>query len=133
LISAAVIGVWVLFFHKKTKQPSLREIIKLTLIGFIIAGHWILFFAAAKVSTASVCLAGLSTATLGTRFLEPLFFRKRIKFYEVLLGLGIIGGLYIIFRFEFDHKLGLFMAVASAFLAADLSVINGKLTNKYDP
>ena len=38
----------------------------------------------------------------------------------------VILGLYIIFHFEFDHALGLFLALISAFLAALFTVINGR-------
>ena len=124
----------ILAIMKKNVMALERKvIIKITLTGVVIAAHWILFFAAARVSNASVCLAGMATCALWTSFLEPIAFKKRIKGYEVALGLVIIAGLYIIFKFEFSHKLGLFMAVGSAMLAAVFSVINGKLARNYDP
>lgn len=101
--------------------------------GIIIAAHWILFFAAARVSTASVCLAGMATCSLWTSFLEPALNKTRVKRFEVILGLVVIVGLYVIFRFEFNHALGLTMAVISAILSALFSVINGKLTRHHDP
>jgi len=133
LIASATIGVWIFFFKKKISQPNGRSIVKITLTGFVIAAHWILFFAAAKVSNASVCLAGLSTTTLWTSFIEPIIFKRKIKYYEVLLGLVIMLGLYVIFQFDFNHQLGLMMGIGSAFLAALFSVINGKFTRKHDP
>ena len=133
LIASATIGVWIFFFKKKISQPKGRSIVKITLTGFVIAAHWILFFAAAKVSNASVCLAGLSTTTLWTSFIEPIIFKRKIKYYEVLLGLVIMLGLYVIFQFDFNHQLGLMMGIGSAFLAALFSVINGKFTRKHDP
>jgi drug/metabolite transporter (DMT)-like permease len=45
----------------------------------------------------------------------------------------VISGLLVIFSFEGGYWLGLFMALASAFLAAVFSVINGKLTQKHSP
>ncbi|MDH5474982.1 MAG: DMT family transporter [Cyclobacteriaceae bacterium] len=133
LIAAITIGVWIFIIKKRTSQPNYKSIIKILLTGLIIAGHWILFFWSAKVSNASVCLAGLSTTTLWTSFIEPMIFKRKIKFYEVLLGLVIISGLYVIFRFEFNHQLGLIMGIGSALLAALFSVINGKFAKKHDP
>ncbi len=112
---------------------GVNEVIKIIGTGFIIAAHWILFFAAARVSTASVCLAGMATCSLWTSFLEPFMNNKKVKAFEVFLGVTVIGGLYVIFRFEFNHALGLGMAVASAFLSALFSVINGKFTFRHDP
>ena len=110
-----------------------KEVLKILGTGFIISAHWILFFAAARVSTASVGLAGMATCSLWTSFIEPLVNKRSIKIFELALGLMAIVGLYVIFRFEFNHALGLFMAVISAFLAALFSVINGQLTKKHNP
>lgn len=123
----AAIGLGLLMFGKKLSfSIGKKEIIGLFLTGSIIAGHWILFFTSARVSTASVCLAGMATTSFWTSFLEPLVMRKSIKWYEVFLGLIVIVGLYIIFHFEFDHALGLLLALLSAFLAALFTVINGR-------
>ncbi|MFP4089884.1 MAG: DMT family transporter [Cyclobacteriaceae bacterium] len=116
--------------HKPIMLPG-RPMAGILATGFLIGAHWILFFGAARVATASVCLAGMATSSLWTSFLEPFFYRKKIKLYEVILGLAAILGLYVIFRFEFDHALGLLMAIASAFLASLFTVINSKFTKQY--
>jgi len=100
--------------------------------GVLMAGHWILFFASAKVSTASICLAGMATTSLWTSITEPLMTGRKVKWFEVALGLVVIGGLYLIFRFEFNHMLGLSLALGSAFLAAVFTVINSKLTKSHN-
>ncbi|EAZ79531.1 DMT family transporter [Algoriphagus machipongonensis] len=130
----ASIGVALLFTVKKGSLvlPPI-DILKVTATGGIIALHWILFFWSARVSTASVCLAGMATTSLWTAFVEPIFNRSKIKWYEVALGLLVISGLLVIFSFETGYWLGLLMALGSAMLAAIFSVINGKLTKKHGP
>lgn len=110
-----------------------KELAKIIGTGFIISLHWILFFWAARVSNASVCLAGMATTSLWTAFVEPIVNKKRIKSYEILLGLIVISGLYVVFSFEFDYWQGLAMAVASALLCAIFTVINGRLTKRHSP
>ena len=100
--------------------------------GALLAGHWMLFFGAARVANVSVCLAGMATASLWTSLLEPLLGRKRISGLEVLLGVVIMGGLYLIFRFEFSHGLGLLMAIGSAMLAAIFSIVNSQLSQRHE-
>lgn len=130
----ASIGVAFLFlFKKESLLISPRQMVKVTATGLIISLHWILFFWSARVSTASVCLAGMATTSLWTAFVEPVFNKSKIKWYEVGLGLMVISGLLVIFSFESGYWLGLFMALASAFLAATFSVINGKLTQQHSP
>ena len=130
----ASFGVAVIFLlKKKSLLMPFPDMMKVTGIGFVIAMHWILFFWSARVSTASVCLAGMATTSLWTAFVEPLFNRTKIKWYEVALGLMVICGLLVICSFESGYWLGLSMALASSFLAAVFSVLNGKLAHKHNP
>jgi len=115
-----------MYFYNLSFSIGKDEIIKLLFTGSLIAGHWILFFTSARISTASVCLAGMATTSFWTSLLEPLLLKKRIKWYEVFLGIIVIIGLYIIFHFEFNHALGLLLALISAFLAALFTVINSQ-------
>ncbi|MEB2780155.1 DMT family transporter [Algoriphagus sp. C2-6-M1] len=131
IASVGVAGLFLL--KKKNLLIPFSSMIKVTGVGFVIAMHWILFFWSARVSTASVCLAGMATTSLWTAFVEPLFNRTKVKWYEVGLGLMVISGLLVIFSFESGYWLGLSMALASAFLAAVFSVLNGKLAHKHNP
>jgi drug/metabolite transporter (DMT)-like permease len=121
-----------LLVKKKSLKVRFRPLILILFTGFLIAGHWILFFLSARVSNASVCLAGMATVALWTSFIEPIYYNKKLKAFEVFLGLVVIVGLYVIFQFEFDKALGLIIAVASAFLSALFSVINSQLTRQHD-
>jgi drug/metabolite transporter (DMT)-like permease len=118
------------FLLKSKKQR--REAIKLFAVGFIIAAHWITFFWSAKIANVSVCLVGLATATLWTSILEPFFFKKTVKWYEVLLGALTLAGLSVIFGFDFDYWTGLILALVSAFLATLFSIFNGLLAQKHN-
>lgn len=130
----ATIGVAAIFMVRRRKLwIPLPDMIKVTAVGFVIAMHWILFFWSARISTASVCLAGMATTSLWTAFVEPLFNRTKIKWYEVGLGVLVVSGLVVIFSFESGYWLGISMALASAVLGAVFSVLNGKLAHKHNP
>ncbi|MDN5212148.1 DMT family transporter [Fulvivirgaceae bacterium BMA12] len=131
LFAFIILGVF-MTVKKRDFVIGKKEIYKILGTGVIIGLHWIFFFASTKVATVSVCLAGMATATLWTSILEPLIGRRRVRLFEVLLGLIIILGLYIIFKFEFNHLLGLIFAVFSAFLAALFLVINSRFAVKHD-
>ncbi len=130
LISAAALAI-MLAAGKKTFALGRTDTIKTILTGAVIGAHWILFFAAARVSNVSVCLAGLATISLWTSLLEPLIGRKKVKGFEVVLGLMAIVGIVIIFNVEFDYALGLVLAILSAFLAAFFTVLNAGFTKKH--
>ena len=132
LLAAAGLGV-LLLLRKRDFKIGFVEGLKIGGTGVLISLHWILFFASARVSTASVCLAGMATCSLWTSLLEPILFKRSIKLFEVMLGTVVIIGLYVIFRFEFDHALGLTMAIVSAILSALFSVLNAKFTHRLNP
>ncbi|WP_025762468.1 DMT family transporter [Dyadobacter tibetensis] len=126
-IAALGLGVIIWVRKKDLRSVSLRQAVRMLLVGGVLSAHWILFFASARVSTASVCLAGMATASLWTSLLEPLVYRRPVKILEVGLGVLAFSGLYLVFRFEFDHALGLALALTSAFLAALFTVANSKM------
>lgn len=124
----AAITFYIFLQWKKTDLKIRRaQFLRLFGIGIIVAIHWITFFGAIKISNVSVTLGCLATATFFTSLLEPVFFRKRINVVEVIVGLLIIFGLYLIFRFEIRYSTGIIVALFSAFLAGLFTVINKKM------
>lgn len=129
----AGLGLAVVMLIKKKKfDVTGADLRRMFFVGCILSSHWILFFAAARVSTASVCLAGMATTSLWTSLIEPLVNRRPIKPLEVGLGILAFAGLYVVFRFEFDHALGLGLALVSALLAAMFTVANSRLVQRID-
>ena len=131
LIAAVALAIFLLIGRKSWVLPRTTAIAILG-TGILIATHWILFFAAARVANASVCLAGMATCSLWTSLFEPWMTGRKIRVYEVGLGLLVIVGLYVIFRFEFDHALGLMMAIGSAMLGAVFTVLNARFAQRHD-
>jgi drug/metabolite transporter (DMT)-like permease len=106
--------------------------IRYSLVGALLAMHWLAFFGAIKISNVSITLAMMSTGAFFGSLLEPIFFRRRIIYYEVLFGFIVIIGLYLIFKVEGHYLSGILLALLSAFLGALFSVFNGKLIMKND-
>lgn len=126
-----------IFLYIKIKGISLvitrRLFWVLTLAGVIIALHWITFFGAIKASNVSITLAVLSSGAFFTSIMEPIFYSRKLIWYEVIFGLMVIAGLYIIFNVEGSYVLGIVYAVCSAFLSSIFSLINGKVAQDYNP
>ncbi len=130
LLSSVLLAIW-LGWKKETFQVPFATLWQLLGNGVLIAGHWVTFFASARVSNVSISLAGFATIALWTSLLEPLILKRKFRWYEFFLGLVIIAGLYIIFRFQIDHAWGLCLGIISAFLGALFTVLNGKFTRKH--
>lgn len=131
------IAVALIFVYARIKKISLgvtpQTLLKFLVAGLVIALHWLTFFKAIKESNISVTLACLSTGAFFASLLEPIFFGRKVIWYEVLFGLFVIGGLYIIFSFEGNYLYGIALALSSAFLSASFSIINGKFAKQYSP
>jgi drug/metabolite transporter (DMT)-like permease len=127
--------VFMLFYILLTKQSfkiPLRIFWGFMLSGIIIAAHWYTFYEAIKVSNISVTLACLSTGAFFASLLEPIFYKRKIIWYELLLGIVVIGALALIFKVETQYKLGILLGIISAFLSSLFSMINGKYAKIYN-
>jgi len=129
LIAVVSLGVF-MYFRNNSFKLSLKTLGQYLGVGVIVALHWVFFFEALKVSTVSVTLATLASATLFTSLLEPLFFRKKIVAYEIIFGLVVIGGLLLIFSFETKYQLGIMYSLFSAFCASLFTTLNGIFVSK---
>lgn len=126
LIAATTFLVLFLVNGTKFILPT-KEILKILGVGIIVGAHWVTFFGAVKLSNVSVTLGCLASATLFTSILEPIFFKKKLNAIEVIIGVLIIIGLYLIFQFETKYWQGIITAIISAFLAGLFTVLNRKL------
>ena len=98
LLTAAT--MWILFgLMKKLQKISVKDILKITGVGFIAAMHWVTFYGSIKYANVSVALVCFSSIGFFTALFEPLILKKRINFIELLLGLITLLGIYIIFHF----------------------------------
>ncbi len=130
----AVIFIFIYIKIKKVpiKLPK-RILLKFLVAGLVIAMHWFTFFRAIKVSNVSITLACLSTGAFFTSIIEPIFFNKKVIWYEIFFGLIVVFGLTIIFNVEGKYIEGIILALISAFLSASFAVINSKFVKDYQP
>lgn len=75
----------------------------------------------------------MSTGALFAAIIEPFYYKRAIIWYEIVLGLLVMIGLFIIFRVEGDYTFGIILALISAFLSALFSMINGKFAQVHRP
>ncbi|GAB3228355.1 DMT family transporter [Hymenobacter seoulensis] len=132
LLAATGLAVLLLARKQAWKVP-VADVARLLGVGVLVAAHWITFFLAARLSSVSVCLAGMATLALWTSLLEPLVLWRRVRFYEVGLGLLTMVGLYLVSRAELDQMAGLLVAILSAGLSALFSVLNVTLVKRHPP
>jgi drug/metabolite transporter (DMT)-like permease len=130
IITSLTLAV-ILYFRKQLLVLSARNVSMLLGVGTIIALHWVSFYGSIKYSNVSVSLTCLSAIGFFTSFLEPLFMRRRIDLVEIFLGMLAITGIYLIFDFYPQYKLGTLFGIISALLASLFPIFNKKLLARF--
>lgn len=119
------VTMWLLFaWLKRIQKISVKDILKITAVGFIAAMHWVTFYGSIKYANVSVALVCFSAISFFTALLEPLILKKKINWVELLLGLVTLSGIYIIFHFDTQFKTGIIIGIISAVLASLFPIYN---------
>lgn len=110
------------------KIKSAKHLFSALGIGVFVAIHWITFYVSIQLSTASLGILCLSTATLHVTWLEPLIMKRKFSWIEFALGLIVIYGIYFVSaNFSAKDYEALIYGLVSALAAACFNVFNGKL------
>lgn len=130
LLASAFMLIW-LKANKTPLRLPWKVILRMLFVGVLIGIHWILFFTAIDISNVSITLAMFSMGAFFAAVFEPLFYGRKMLWYEVFFGLVIIGALSIILQVEFQYLAGMVCALASVFFGVIFTLMNGKLTQQY--
>ena len=122
-----------LFLRRQWTAWTARDVVRVGAVGWIVAAHWVTFFASIKASSVGLALTMLATAPLFIGFIEPLVYKRRLAWREVAVAAVVFAGISMVFEAEKDQTLGMALGLTSAFLAAVFSTVNGVLVRKHDP
>ena len=121
----------ILIFSRQFILLSLRDSLKLFGVGTLVAMHWVAFYASVKFSNVSVSLTCLSAIGFFTAMIEPVIQNRKIDKYEVMLGMFAIAGIYLIFDFHPQYKLGIAFGLIGALIASIFPVLNKGLLKQF--
>jgi drug/metabolite transporter (DMT)-like permease len=123
-----------LYLKQGIKLKQKQDYFFMSLMGVILAVHWVTFFQAIQVSTVAIGLLTFSTFPVFATFLEPIFFRERVELKDILVAfVAVIGVALVIPGFEIRNSItqGALWGIASGFTFALLSVMNRKYVKEY--
>ena len=133
MLIALVLTFLFLLYYRYNLKIKLKDFFKFSLAGIIIALHWITFFEAIEQSNISITLAMFSTGAFFASLIEPIFFKRKVRPVEIILGFIVICGVFIILQANISSFIGVLLGVISALLASLFSVLNGKLVQDNNP
>ncbi|MCX7514371.1 DMT family transporter [Frateuria sp. STR12] len=103
-------------------------------IGVLVSLHWLTFYAAIKLSNASVGATCIALGPVFLAFVEPWIARRRFDPRELLLGVAVVPGVALVVGgVPRSMLLGLVVGVASALLVALFGACNKRMVEHGDP
>jgi drug/metabolite transporter (DMT)-like permease len=123
----------ILIFKNKFQWIALKDALQIFGVGAIVAMHWVTFYGSVKYANVSVALVCFSATGFFTAILDPLISKKSFALIEVALGLLAIAGIYIIFDFHPQYKLGIAFGIISALGSAIFPIFNKQLIVRFSP
>ena len=125
LIAGVLMYGYIRFIKLKIRVDTKTKL-KFFGAGIIIALHWITFFEAINQSNVSITLAMFSTGAFFASFIEPLIYKRRIIWYEIIFGIIVVIGVFLITQSEIKYINGILLGISSALFSTLFAVINGR-------
>lgn len=130
LIAAILLFIYIKVVKLKLKVDN-RAKAKFFIAGIFIALHWITFFESINQSNVSIALSMFSTGAFFASFIEPLIFKRRIVWYEIIFGIIVVVGVFLITQSEIKYINGILLGISCAIFSTIFAVLNGKFVKSY--
>jgi len=122
-----------LLLRRKWVAWDLSSALKAGGIGWIVAAHWVTFFASIKASSVGLALTMLATAPLFVGLIEPVIYKRKMAWRELAVGSLVFVGISLVFQAQQDQTLGILLGLSSSLLAAVFSTLNGVMVRRHEP
>jgi drug/metabolite transporter (DMT)-like permease len=131
MVIASILMLLYIKFAKVKLKTNPKAILRFSIAGIIIALHWITFFGAIDEANISIALAMFSTGAFFASFIEPIIYKRRIIWYEIVFGIIVILGVFIITQSEIKYITGILLGISSAFFSSLFAVLNGSFLKQH--
>lgn len=115
------------------RAMSGKDLAGYSLIGALVALHWLTFYGAVKLANASVAATCIALAPAFTAVVEPWLAKRPFKARELALGVAVLPGVALVVGGVPDGmRLGVAVGAASAFLVAVFGSLNKRMAGRGD-
>lgn len=131
----AIAGILMFLFIKLVNlklRITKKSFLLFSIAGVIIALHWVTFFESINQANVSIALAMFSSGAFFASFIEPIFFKRRILGYEIVFGLLVVVGVFLITSSEINYINGIILGLLSALFSTLFAVINGRFIERHN-
>ncbi len=115
----------------KLRKITWAEKGKIGLVGLLLAGYWLFFYASIKASNVSIGAVCVSLMSIFTAIFEPIINRHMVSVREILFSMLSVFGILMIFQLDTRYRLGICLGIISSAFAALYSIVNKKVQGNY--
>ena len=127
---------FLLSLQQRRLPSNRRDLAGFACLGVVLALHWWTFFYAIQLSTVAIGLLGYAAFPMFVAFLEPFFFKEKIRVFDLFTSAAIMIGLIAVawpIDLSADRTMGVFWGMLSGLLFAVLSLLNRRYVQRRNP
>lgn len=132
LLTLVMIGGWLLVSGKLPRLKA-RDMFRISIVGALIAVHWLFFYGSIKYSNVSIAVVCFALVGFFTAIVEPLADRRIISLREIGFSVITVLGVGLIFHFDTRYRVGIILGVLAALFGAFFTVAMRRVGKDYDP
>jgi drug/metabolite transporter (DMT)-like permease len=130
---------WLLMLPQMFRKTGFKEMNARTfrifsLIGILVALHWICFYGSIKLSNSSIGMICLAFIPIFTTFFDSIINKKSLQWLDIFTGLFCLPGMWMILQnIEISFRIGFFVGILSSLLSACFATLNKKYIHHDNP
>lgn len=132
LLFTSVCWIVIALITQKVKILPYKEALKISYVGLLVAVHWLFFYGSIKYSNISVGMSCLAMIAVFSSILEPILTGRKFQWFELLLGMVAVFGMFLIFEFSAQFRTGIILGLISAFLGSYFTIQNKMLMMRHN-
>lgn len=128
-------GLFFFFRKKDVRLARAVDYAAMAAVGAVLALHWTAFYLSVKLSTVAIGVLTFAAYPIFVTFLEPFFFREKLRGADVLAAFVMFGGVLLVvpnFDAGPDMTAGMIWGMAGSISYAVMSLLNRKFVSRYE-
>lgn len=128
-------GLYFLFRKKEVRLARGADYAAMAAVGAVLALHWTAFYLSVKLSTVAIGVLTFAAYPIFVTFLEPFFFREKLRGADVLAAFVMFGGVLLVVSRTGagpDMTAGMIWGMVGSVSYAVMSLLNRKFVSRYE-
>ena len=128
-------GLYFFFRKKEVRLARGADYAAMAAVGAVLALHWTAFYLSVKLSTVAIGVLTFAAYPIFVTFLEPFFFREKLRGADVLAAFVMFGGVLLVVPRTGagpDMTSGMIWGMVGSVSYAVMSLLNRKFVSRYE-